>query len=187
MPEAPHLFVTVTKPGLTTGLTVTTNKRVYLIHLRSMAKSCLRLVRWTYADEVVKTVAKPRLLPDPRLQQSYHVGYGLDASEPRPVWMPRQTLDDGRKTYVLFPANLAVMPAPMVRLVGPNGYELVNARQVGSVMVLDHLFNVAELRIRTGKTAETVRIIRQQPRTIACPGDAACPVCPEVALAATRQ
>ena len=89
------------------------------------------------------------------------------------MWLPRQVLDDGRKSYVLFPMNLAVMPAPMVRLVGPNGFELVNARQVGTVMVLDHLFNVAELRLGTGKTAETVRIVRQAPRTIACPGDPA--------------
>jgi type IV secretion system protein TrbG len=106
----------------------------------------------------------------------------MQASEPRPVWTPRQVVDDGRKTYVLFPVNLAVMPAPMVRLVGPNGYELVNARQVGSVMVLDHLFNVAELRLGTGKTAETVRIVRQQPQTIACPGDPGCPVWPPLAM-----
>ena len=188
MPEAPHVFITVTKPGLSTGLTLTTNKRVYLISLKSVAKSRVRLVRWTYTDEPVKpVVAKPRLLPDPSLPQSYHVGYALEASDPRPTWLPRQVLDDGRKSYVLLPMNLLVMPAPMVRLVGPNGFELVNARQVGSVMVLDHLFNIAELRLGTGKTAETVRIVRQHPRTIACPGDAACPVWPGDAVAATRQ
>jgi type IV secretory pathway VirB9-like protein len=114
------------------------------------------------------------------------VGYAVEASEPRPVWLPRQVVDDGRKSYVLFPVNLAVMPAPMVRLVGPNGYELVNARQVGSVMVLDHLFNVAELRLGTGKTAETVRVVRQMPRTIHCPGDASCPVWPGAAVAGVR-
>jgi type IV secretory pathway VirB9-like protein len=184
MPESPHIFVTVTKPGLATGLTLTTNQRVYLINMRSVAKSKIRLVRWTYPADPVRTEVKAHLLPDPTLPQRYHVGYGMEASEPRPVWTPHQILDDGRKSYVLFPVNLAAMPAPMVRLVGPNGYELVNARQVGSVMVLDHLFNVAELRIGTGKTAETVRIMRQQPRTISCPGDPACPVWPEVGLVA---
>jgi type IV secretion system protein TrbG len=185
LPESPHLFITVTKPGLSTGLTITTNKRVYLIALRSVAKSRTRLVRWTYpAEPVVRAPAKPRQLPDPTVSQSYHVGYGVESSEPRPVWLPRHVLDDGRKTYVLFPMNLSVMPAPMVRLVGPNGYELVNSRMVGSVMVLDHLVNVAELRLGTGKTAEAVRIVRQQPRTIACPGDPACPVWPHGGLAA---
>jgi len=38
---------------------------------------------------------------------------------------------------------------------------------------------VAELPIGTGKTAETVRMVRQPPRTMACPGDPACPVWPQ--------
>jgi type IV secretory pathway VirB9-like protein len=99
MPETPVLFVTVTSPGLTNGLVVTTNKRVYLIQLRSVARSRVRLVRWTYADEPVLPVqakVKPRLLPDPTLPQSYHVGYTVESSEPRPTWLPRQVVDDGR-------------------------------------------------------------------------------------------
>jgi hypothetical protein len=43
---------------------------------------------------------------------------------------------------------------------------------------------VAELRLGTGKMAETVRLARHEPRTIACPGDPACPVWPGVGLAA---
>ena len=111
----------------------------------------------------------------------------MEASEPRPTWLPRQVLNEGRKSYVLFPPNLAAMPLPMVRLMGPNGFEVANPRQVGSGMVLDHLFNVVELRLGTGKTAETVRLVRQMPRTIHCPGDPACPVGPGVGLAAVPQ
>jgi hypothetical protein len=51
------------------------------------------------------------------------------------------------------------------------------------VLVLDHLFNVAELRIGVGPTAETVRITRQAPRTITCPGDGECPLWPETQVA----
>jgi hypothetical protein len=94
-------------------------------------------------------------------------------------WTPRQIVDDGRKTSVGFPVNLAVMPAPMVCSVGPHGGELVDTRQVESVMVLDYFFKVAELPIGTGKTAETARMVRQPPRTMACPGDPACPVWPQ--------
>ena len=153
----------VTKPGLATGLTITTTKRVYLIHLRSVAKSKVRVVRWTYPAEPVRTEAKVRMLPDPTRPQHYHVGYAVEASEPRPVWLPRQALDDGRKTYVLFPVNLSVMPAPMVRLVGPTGFELVNARLVGSVMVLDHLFSVAELRLGTGRPPRRCALYGSRP------------------------
>jgi type IV secretory pathway VirB9-like protein len=85
----------------------------------------------------------------------------------------------GFKTYILFPPQLAGISAPMIRLIGPNGYELVNARMVGSVLVLDHLIErAAELRIGTDPAAEIVRITRQAPRMIACPGDAECPLWP---------
>lgn len=188
-PARPHVFVTVTKPGLRTGLVITTNKRIYLVQLRSVGASKARILRWTYADDLAadtpmeaaaRTSKAPRLLPDPREPQGYHVGYAIEPSSPRPPWMPRQVLDDGRKTYILFPTNLAVMAAPMIRLQGPQGYELVNARQVGSVMVLDHIIShAAELRIGKEETAETVRIVRQASRTIYCPGsDTECPQWP---------
>jgi hypothetical protein len=51
---------------------------------------------------------------------------------------------------------------------------LTNATTYGSVMVLNHLFNGAELRVGHGEGAEVVRVIRGVPRTITCPGDAEC-------------
>jgi type IV secretory pathway VirB9-like protein len=188
MPESPHLFITVTKPGLATGLTVTTSKRVYLIHLRSVARSRVRLVRWTYADapsRPVKTDA-PRLLPDPTRPQVYHAGYTIEASEPRPTWQPRQVVDDGHKVYILFPVNLSVMEAPLARLIGPNGPELFNPRLVGSVMVVDHLFQRMELRLGTTEQAPVVTVTRQTPQPVACPGAPECPVWPAAAGYAQR-
>jgi type IV secretory pathway VirB9-like protein len=94
------------------------------------------------------------------------------------VWTPRQIVDDGRKTYILLPQNLGAMPAPMMRLIGPNGPELFNPRQIDSLLIVDYLFNQVELRVGTGQTAEVVRLTRDMPRTIHCPGDEACPVWP---------
>jgi type IV secretory pathway VirB9-like protein len=183
VPMRPHLIVTVTKPGLSMGIVVTTNRREYLLDVRSVASTKVRTVRWDYGPEPVKDDTKPRLLPDPSQPQQYHTGYTIDTSDPRPVWTPRHTVDDGRKTYLLFPPNLAAMETPMIRLIGSNGYELVNARLVGSVMVIDHLFPVAELRVGNRPTADVVRITRGKPQRIACPGDPACPLWPDVALA----
>jgi type IV secretion system protein VirB9 len=178
-PEAPMISITVTRPGLETGYLVTTNKRLYLIRLRSVGKSRVRVIRWTY-DEPLITTEKfpPRLLPDPTVPQAYHVGYVVEASEPRPTWTPPQVVDDGRKTYILFPGNVAAMTAPMIRVMHTTGYEIVNPRMVGSVMVLDHLFTMAELRLGSGPRAETVRVTRQETRAIMCPGDQNCPAWP---------
>lgn len=182
----PHIFLAVTKPGLRMGLTVTTTKRVYYLECRSVAKSPVRSVRWTYPDDVAPLARKPepRLLPDPTQPQRYHVPYTIcpepqSCSQPRPPWTVRQVVDDGRKTYLIFPPTVTSIDAPLIRLIGPNGPELVNARQVGSVMILDRLIHRAELRLGSGPTAEMVTVQRETPRTIECPGDPACPIWPE--------
>jgi type IV secretion system protein TrbG len=175
----PLVHVTVSRPGLRTTMNIPTTKRLYIVDLRSVAQNKTRLVRWTYADEPKAVVAqKPRAWPDPRSPQSYHVGYAITPSDPPPVWTPRHVVDTGGKTYILFPPNLSVMAAPMIRLIGPNGPEVTNAHLVDSVLRIDHLINHAELRLGSGKTAETVRIIRGPAVTIHCPGDLQCPQWP---------
>lgn len=54
--------------------------------------------------------------------------------------------------------------------------EVINYQQVGTVYILDGLFNMAELRVGAGAQAEVVRIYRGTPQAMRCPGDAACPV-----------
>jgi len=180
----PHVFLAVTKPGLTTSLVITTTKRTYYLDCRSVARSQTRSVRWTYDDEPkVAAKPKPRLLPDPSQPQRYHVGYAIETSDPKPIWAVRQVVDNGHKTYLIFPPTLQTIEAPLLRAVGVNGPELLNSRQVGSVMVLDRIINRVELRIGTGDTAETVVVTRQAPRTISCPGDEACPIWPHDGLA----
>jgi hypothetical protein len=66
--------------------------------------------------------------------------------------------------------------APLLRLVGSTGPEVINYRPVGTVYILDGLFNVAELRVGTGPHAELVRLYRGQTQAMRCSGDASCPV-----------
>jgi type IV secretion system protein VirB9 len=181
----PHVLITVPKAGLSNGLTLTTTKRTYYLDLKSVSKTAARAVRWTYPDEPPK-VAKvpPRLWPDPALPQRYHAGYAITATEPKPVWAVRQVVDDGQKTYLIFPPTVTTVDAPLIRLVGSQGPEMVNARQAGNVVILDRIFNRAELRPGTGKTAQVVTVQRQAPRTITCPGDADCPVWPDAVVRA---
>jgi hypothetical protein len=75
----------------------------------------------------------------------------------------------------------------MLRLIGPNGPELVNARQFLNVVIVDQLVARGELRVGIGDHAETVTITRGELKTIACPGDPACPVWPQAAQALARK
>ena len=76
---------------------------------------------------------------------------------------------------------------PLLRLLGPNGPQLVNTRQFLNVVIVDQLLARAELRVGIGERAETVTITRGALRTIACPGDEACPVWPEAAATLARK
>jgi type IV secretion system protein TrbG len=179
-PPRPHVLMNVTKPGLSQGVTITTNRRVYLLDVRSVAVSKVRLVRWDYGPEPLKKVAaKPKQLPDLTQPQTFYAGYMIDPlnKDRVPSWTPRQVVHDQQgKTYIVFPSYVTTIQAPLLRLVGTGGPEIINYRQVGTVYILDGLFNMAELRVGTGDRAEVVRIYRGTPQALQCSGDTNCPV-----------
>jgi type IV secretion system protein VirB9 len=95
--------------------------------------------------------------------------------------MPRHVVDDGKKVYIIYPEVALFDTVPVVRLLGPNGPQLVNARQYLNVLIVDQLVARAELRVGIGERAQTVTVTRGVLRTMECPGDPACPVWPQAA------
>jgi type IV secretion system protein TrbG len=182
----PHLFLTATEPALTMGLIVTTTRRTYYLACQSVKTSPIRVLRWRYSPEPRETppLAEqvPALLPDPAKPTRYHVGYELTASQPPPAWVPRHIVDDGKKLYIIYPEVVLFESVPLLRLVGPGGPQLLNARQYLNVVIVDQLVGRAELRVGLGERAETVTLTRGALRTITCPGDEACPVWPQAAV-----
>jgi type IV secretory pathway VirB9-like protein len=179
-----HLFLTVTKPGLSAGFIITTSVRTYYLQCKSVTKTPIRTVRWRFpADPVVPPpVQEPGLLPDPAVSKRYHVGYELTSLQPQPPeWQPRHIVDDGKKMYLVLPEITLFETAPMVRMVGPNGPSLVNARTYLNVIIVDQLAPRLELRVGLGETAEVVQIARGALRTIQCPEAPECPVWPQAA------
>jgi type IV secretory pathway VirB9-like protein len=179
-----HIFLTATDPGLTMGLVVTTTRRTYYLTCESVKHASTRVLRWRYPpepDATPKAPETPGVLPSPTRPAQYHVGYTLTSAQPPPAWMPRHVVDDGKKLYIIYPEVTLFGTVPLVRLLGPNGPQLVNARQYLNVVIIDHLMPRAELRVGLGDQAETVTITRGTLRTIACPGDEACPVWPQAA------
>src|SRR5262249_15995355 len=150
----------------------------------------IRVVRWTYPDTPapgpVKT-REPGLLPDPHTPMRYHVGYSIEHHGHAPDWLPRQVVDSGTKTFVILPEVTLFGTAPMLRLLGVNGPQLVNARAFLNVIILDQLIARAELRVGVGEHAETVVISRGPLKTIACPESPECPVFPQAAQALARK
>src|SRR5205823_4513407 len=144
-----HVFVTATEPGLTLGLIITSTKRTYYLTCQSVQASPIRALRWRYPsapDETLKARKEPGLLPDP--------------TQPTPAWIPRHVIDDGKKLYIVYPEVTLFGTVPVLRMLGPNGPQLVNARQYLNVVIVDQLVARAELRVGLGERAETVTITR---------------------------
>lgn len=185
----PHLFVTVTEPGLTTGFAVSTTKRVYYLTCKSVNTSPIRVLRWTYATSTgtsVVTTKDPGLLPDLSIPAKYHTGYEVQSNGRPPDWFPRHVVDDGKRIYIVYPEVSLFGVVPLVRMIGTNGPQLVNTRQLSNVVIVDQLAGRLELRVGVGEEAETVRITRGNLRTITCPGDGDCPQWPQAAQGLQR-
>ncbi len=173
-----------------TGLVVTTTRRTYYLTCQSVKTSPIRVLRWRYAISTAEPIAKPKapgILPDPAAPARYHVGYKVESNRRPPDWMPRGVVDDGKKLYILYPEVTLFGSVPVARMIGPNGPQLLNARQYLTVVIVDQLPARVELRVGTGETAEVVSVTRGDLRTIECPGDAACPVWPAAAQVLARR
>src|SRR5712691_10527856 len=185
-----HIFIAASEAGMTTGVIVTTTRRTYYLTCQSVKTSPIRVLRWTYAASTPEPLAKakePGILPDPGASARYHVGYKVESQGRPPDWMPRMVADDGKKLYILYPEVTLFGSVPAVRMVGPNGPQLLNARQYLNVVIVDQLPARVELRVGTGETAEVVTITRGDLHTIECPGDAACPSWPAAAQTLARR
>ena len=188
----PHVFVTVAEAGLTNGLTITTTRRTYYLSCKSVAKSSVRVVRWHYPTESAAAgpvQETPGPLPHPDQPRRYHVGYEVRAArQPAPIWTP-QVVDDGRKMFLIYPEVTLFESVPLVRAIGVNGPQLLNARQHLNVVILDALFPTLELRVGVGDAAELVTITRGKGlRTITCPDEGEdCPQWPAAARHLARR
>ncbi|WP_407179978.1 P-type conjugative transfer protein TrbG [Bradyrhizobium sp. STM 3562] len=153
-----HIMVKPTRPAIETNLVINTDRRTYLVELRSREKPYMPSVAWFYPeDRVVRGEALPPtpVIPD-RAQRRYR--YTIEGDSP--PWRPVNAYDDGRKVYIEFSPGIGQGEMPPLFVVGPDGNaELVNYRAYGNVLIVDRLFAAAELRLG-GENQQKVRIVR---------------------------
>jgi len=158
------------KPGLHTNLVMTTDRRTYLLELHSYKETYMAAVSWHYPHDTLATAVRQQraaeaqtrdiIAPQVSLQHLYF-GYEIESKRGSPRWKPVRVFDDGRKTYIQFPDNLATTEAPALFILSHRKKaQLVNYRVKGTYYIVDRLFDQAELRVGQKKPA-TVRIIRQ--------------------------
>lgn len=160
-----HVLVKPFAPGLSTNVIITTDRRVYHLALTSGDRAAMVALSWIYPQDeliAVKAAAEQARAAQPvaaglKLSE-LHFGYAISGD--RPAWRPLRAFDDGRQTFIEFPANLGVGDAPPLFLVDAKGTaSLVNYRVQGRYYVIDRLFDAAELRLGL-KRQDIVRISR---------------------------
>lgn len=180
----PHVIVKPTEDRLETNLMVTTNRRTYMLTLKSSEGQYVSRVGFYYPHEMVqdwngqaeaerrkaeqdaaRTVSE---LPIASLDQINLDSYRLKGDRSLP-WYPVRVFDEGTHVWIQMPPSIKASEAPALVLVGNNGEsELVNYRvkeaQQGGVKVtyyiVDKLFAKAALIVGVGGEQQKVEIIR---------------------------
>lgn len=160
-----HILVKPYVAGLSTNLVITTDRRAYHLQLESTTATAMVAISWTYPQD--ELIAIRRAAEQERAAAPIAAGLAIDRlyfgyaiTGDNPPWRPLRAFDDGRQTFIEFPASIAVGEAPPLFVVGPTGEaQLVNYRVAGRFYVVDRLFDAAELRLGQKKQA-VVRIVR---------------------------
>jgi len=160
-----HVLLKPLQSHLATNLILTTNRRIYLIELRSAGSEAFNTAaRW---EPEVLPVEPPRepvevSLPPPLIdpEAMIEAGYRIEPQGARQPWTPTSVFNDGRRTFITFAPDMQFNEGPALFVIGQDGErQLVNYRQVGGLFIVDQVLERAELRLGD-RRHQAVRIHR---------------------------
>lgn len=160
-----HILVKPFAAGLSTNLVITTDRRAYHLQLDSTPATAMAALSWTYPQDEMIAIRRQQAAAEAARPVAAglaveRLDFGYVVTGDKPAWRPLRAFDDGRQTFVEFPASVGVGEAPPLFVIGDRGdAQLVNYRMTGRFYVVDRLFDAAELRLGTKKQA-VVRISR---------------------------
>ena len=163
-----HVLIKPLQTGLETNLVITTSQRVYLLMLRSGAPDAFNAaVAWDYGlagasflDTSVSTDALPPVdVSAVTPQGPLDARYRIDPQGRAPRWAPTAVLNDGVRTFITLSPDAAIDEAPALFVRSGDELQLVNYRQADGVLIVDRVFDEAELRLGD-RRPQIVRIRR---------------------------
>ena len=162
-----HVMIKPTTANLATNLIINTDRRTYHLELRASARTWLSQVSWRYpiAEAPVLVAAPPSVATIVSASDGpvgpLNLAYRIEGAHP--PWRPVRVFDDGRRVFVDFGSGIAMSDLPPLYRIGPDGKsaELINYHVEGRSLVVDRLFDRAELRLGGKRRAQSVRLSRQ--------------------------
>ncbi len=158
-----HILVKPSRADITTNLVVTTDRRVYMIELRSGETPYMPAVAWAYPQP---PAGQRQAVPaTPAIPTGTERNYRYALTGDAPPWRPVSVYDDGRRVYIEFPRGIVQGEMPPLFVIGSDGEsQIVNSRIHHHILIVDRLFGAAELRLGGGDRQQTVRIVRTDGR-----------------------
>lgn len=159
-----HILVKPTRANLQTNLVVNTDRRTYHIELRATPATYMASVAWSYPDDEMRAAAAAAAVEQFAIPsvavENLNFAYRIDGA--KAAWRPVRVFDNGRQTFIEFPASISQSEMPPLFINAGRGRDgqLVNYRVNGQRMIVDRLFDTAELRLGDRHGQQRVRIER---------------------------
>ncbi|KSB91701.1 conjugal transfer protein TrbG [Caulobacter vibrioides] len=164
-----HVLIKPIARDLVTNMVINTNRRTYHLELRATPANYMAAVSWTYPQDELLAIkaqaAKAQAQAAATVASSVDVAalnfaYRIDGD--RPAWRPERVFDDGRQVFIALPAAVRQGELPPLFMLDPaGGAALVNYRVKDGYLIVDQLFEAAELRLGDKKRQQAVRITRR--------------------------
>jgi P-type conjugative transfer protein TrbG len=166
-----YLYIKPTRAGLNTTIAINTDRRTYYLELHSYENTYMAAVQWRYPhdelEQLEASAARDEALGVATTAtninlEAINFSYRVSVEKGKPTWTPIQVFDDGRKTFVRFPAAMLTREAPaLFVLSASNETQLVNYRVKNDYYIVDRLVERVELRVGQ-QDQEIVRITRDR-------------------------
>jgi type IV secretion system protein TrbG len=161
-----HILVKPTRADLVTNLVINTDRRTYHLELRGNPSTYMASVSWIYPQDQLIALRGSNAAA----VSSTPVAIGIDVAAlnfnyriggDKPAWRPVRIFDDGRQVFIEFPQTIVQGEMPPLFVIGAGGEgELVNYRVSRHHLIVDRLFEAAELRLGDKQSVQKVRIVR---------------------------
>jgi type IV secretion system protein VirB9 len=152
--ETTVLIVKPLEADLETNMTITTNRRLYTVVLKSSEHTYMPLVGWLYPQDAARELAETAAASKKTEEEAEAVtvppeqlNFNCTVSGSQAPWRPIRVYDDGSKTYLQMSPEMQNTEAPAIFVMEGKTPMLVNYRVKHSLYIVDRLFDRAQLRI----------------------------------------
>jgi type IV secretion system protein VirB9 len=152
--ETTVLIVKPLEAELETNMTITTNRRLYTVVLKSSEHTYMPLVGWLYPQDAARELAETAAATKKTEEEGESItvtpdqlNFNCTVSGSQAPWRPIRVYDDGSKTYLQMSPDMQNTEAPAIFVMEGKTPMLVNYRVKHSLYIVDRLFDRAQLRI----------------------------------------